>query len=71
MLKREENAKNMIFDFAENLITENESYLGKDIAEDAKVKLRRKKKETEEGGKDNESNEPKVKKARGRKPISQ
>lgn len=67
---REENAKNMIFDFAENLITENESYLGKDIAEDAKVKLRRKKKETEEGGKDNESNEPKVKKARGRKPIS-
>ena len=41
---REENAKNLIFDFAEQLISENEEYLGKDISEDATVKVRRKKK---------------------------
>lgn len=68
---REENANNMIFDFAENLIKENENYLGKDIAEDAKVKLRRKKKETQKGGKENESNESKDKKTRGRKSSQQ
>ncbi len=61
---RQENAENLIFDFAENLITENAEYLGNDIAEDAKVKVRRKKRETEEGGKEDES---KDKKTRGRK----
>lgn len=65
---REQNANNMIFDFAENLIKENENYLGKDIAEDAKVKLRRKKKETQKGGNENES---KDKKTRGRKSSEQ
>lgn len=68
---REQNANNMIFDFAENLIKENENYLGKDIAEDAKVKLRRKKKETQKGGNENESNESKDKKTRGRKSSEQ
>lgn len=47
---REENAKNLIFDMAEQLITENQDYLDQDISEDAKVKVRRKKKENEEGG---------------------
>ena len=66
---REENAKNLIFDFAEQLISENEEYLGKDISEDAKVKVRRKKKEATEGGNENETNE-KTKAARGRRPSS-
>ncbi len=66
---REENAKNLIFDFAEQLISENEEYLGKDISEDAKVKVRRKKKEATEGGNENETNE-KTKATRGRKPSS-
>ena len=49
MLKiREENAKSLIFDMAEQLISENEEYLGQDISEDAKVKVRRKKKKAEE-----------------------
>ena len=51
---REENAKNLIFDFAEQLISENQDFIGQDIAEDAKVKVRRKQKEaTKEGGKEN------------------
>ena len=63
---REENAKNLIFDMAEQLITENQDYLGQDISEDAKVKVRRKKKEKEEGGtKDEDEN-----KKRGRRKIS-
>lgn len=66
---REENAKNLIFDFAEQLISENEEYLGKDISEDAKVKVRRKKKEITEGGNENETNE-KTKATRGRRPSS-
>ena len=66
---REENAKNLIFDFAEQLISENEEYLGKDISEDAKVKVRRKKKEATEGGNENETNE-KTKATRGRRPSS-
>ena len=53
---REENAKNLIFDFAEQLISENEEYLGKDISEDAKVRVRRKKREATEGGNENETN---------------
>lgn len=57
---REENAKSLIFDMAEQLITENADYLGQDISEDAKVKVRRKKKEAEEGTKD----EAETKKAR-------
>ena len=68
MLKvRQENAENLVYDFAENLLTENETYLGTDIAEDAKAKVRRKKKETQEGG---IKDEPKAKKTRGRKPVS-
>lgn len=68
MLKvRQENAENLVYDFAENLLTENETYLGTDIAEDAKAKVRRKKKETQEGG---TKDEPKAKKTRGRKPVS-
>ena len=48
MLKiREENAKNLIFDMAEQLINENEDYIGQDLSEYAKVKLIRKKKEAE------------------------
>ena len=63
---REENAKNLIFDMAEQLITENQDYLGQDISEDAKVKVRRKKKENEEGGtKDEDEN-----KKRGRRKMS-
>ena len=57
---REENAKNLIFDFAEQLISENEEFLGKDIAEDAKVKVRRKHKATEEGGNEDEAEEKKT-----------
>lgn len=56
---REENAKSLIFDMAEQLISENEDYLGQDISEDAKVKIRRKKKKTEEGGTKNENKKAK------------
>ena len=57
---REENARNLIFDFAEQLISENEDYIGQDIAEDAKVKVRRKQKTAEEGGDNNETKEKKT-----------
>ena len=63
---REENAKNLIFDMAEQLITENQDYLGQDISEDAKVKVRRKKKEKEAGGTKDEAENKK----RGRRKIS-
>ena len=56
---REENAKSLIFDMAEQLISENEDYLGQDISEDAKVKIRRKKKKTEEGGTKDENKKAK------------
>lgn len=56
---REENAKNLIFDMAEQLISENQDYLGQDISEDAKVKVRRKKRETAEGGTDDEKKKTK------------
>lgn len=69
MLKiREENAKNLIFDMAEQLINENEDYIGQDLSEDAKVKIRRKKKEAEEGGTNDENENQKAR--RGRKPVS-
>lgn len=69
MLKiREENAKNLIFDMAEQLINENEDYIGQDLSEDAKVKIRRKKKEAEEGGTKDENENKKAR--RGRKPAS-
>lgn len=62
---REENAKNLIFDFAEQLISENQDYIGQDIAEDAKVKVRRKKQQaTKEGGEDNEQEEKKTRRRR-------
>lgn len=61
---REENAKNLIFDMAEQLITENQEYLGQDISEDAKVKVRRKKKENEEGGTNEEDENKKTRRNR-------
>ena len=71
MLKiREENAKNLIFDMAEQLINENEDYIGQDLSEDAKVKIRRKKKEAEEGGTNYENENENQKARRGRKPVS-
>ena len=62
---REENAKNLIFDFAEQLISENQDYIGQDIAEDAKVKVRRKQQQaTKEGGEGNEQEEKKTRRRR-------
>ena len=70
MLKiREENAKNLIFDMAEQLINENEDYIGQDLSEDAKVKVRRKKKEAEEGGTTDENENKKTR--RGRKTFEE
>ena len=70
MLKiREENAKNLIFDMAEQLINENEDYIGQDLSEDAKVKVRRKKKEAEEGGTNDENENKKTR--RGRKTFEE
>ena len=64
---REQNRQNLIYDFAENLIEENAEYLGTDIAADAKVKVKKQKKQTKEGGK----TDAKEKKTRGRKSVSE
>ena len=65
MLKlREENMQQYAYDFAEDLIEENRNFVGNDIAETAKAKIKRKRKETEEGGIANENEQ---KKTRGRK----
>lgn len=64
---REENRQNLIFDFAENLIEDNSTYIGQDISEDAKVKVRRKRRETKEGGTEDVAKE---KQPRGRKPVN-
>lgn len=64
---REENRQSLIFDFAENLIEDNSTYIGQDISEDAKVKVRRKKREIKEGGTEDVAKE---KQPRGRKPVN-
>lgn len=48
---REQNRQNLIFDFADSLIDENVSYIGEDVSADAKAKIKIKRKETKEGGK--------------------
>lgn len=63
---REQNRENLIFDFADNLIDENASYIGEDISSDAKAKIKMKRKETKEGGKQ----DAKEKKSRGRKTVN-
>ena len=68
MLKlREENIQQFVYDFAENLIDENQEFIGNDIAETAKAKIKRKKKEAKEGGK---SDDVLQKKTRGRKAVA-
>ena len=54
---REQNKENLIFDFAEDLIKENSTIIGEDISEDAKVKVRRKRNETQKGGTKNVAKE--------------
>ena len=56
---REQNRQNLIYDFADNLIDENESYIGEDVSADAKAKIKMKKKETKEGGKQDAKNKEK------------
>ena len=64
---REQNRQNLIFDFADDLIDENVSYIGEDISADAKAKIKIKRREAEEGG----NKDAKEKKPRGRKPVNQ
>lgn len=64
---REQNRQNLIFDFADDLIDENVSYIGEDISADAKAKIKIKRREAEEGG----NKDAKEKKSRGRKPVNQ
>lgn len=64
---REQNRQNLIYDFAETLIDENVNYIGEDVSSDAKAKIKGKRKETKEGGKQ----DAEEKKTRGRKPINQ
>lgn len=63
---RERNRQNLIYDFAETMIEENSAYIGSDISADAKVRIKRKKEETKEGG----AKDAKEKKTRGRKPTN-
>ena len=63
---REQNRQNLIYDFADSLIEENEQYIGEDVSADAKAKIKIKRKETKEGG----TEDGKEKKSRGRKSIS-
>lgn len=63
---REQNRQNLIYDFAEDLIDENEPYLGEDVSADAKAKIKIKRRETKEGGKQDDNKE---KKARTRKSV--
>jgi len=48
---REQNKQNLIFDFADSLIDENVPYIGEDVSADAKAKIKIKRKEAKEGGK--------------------
>ncbi len=66
---REQNRQNLIYDFADNLIDENESYIGEDVSADAKAKIKMKKKETKEGGKQDVKN--KEKKSRTSKRVNE
>ena len=59
LMLREQSKEDLIFDFAEDLIKENSTYIGEDISEDAKVKVRRKRKETQKGGTKNVAKEKK------------
>lgn len=63
---REQNRQNLIYDFADSLIDENVTYVGEDVAADAKAKIKIQRKETEEGGR----KDAKEKQPRGRKPIN-
>ena len=50
---REQNKQNLIYDFANDIIEENEMFLGEDVASDAKAKVQMKRKQTKEGGNNN------------------
>ena len=64
---RQQNRQNLIYDFADTLIDENVSYIGEDISADAKAKIKIKRRETKEGGKQ----DGKEKKPRTRKSINE
>lgn len=64
---REQNRQNLIYDFADTLIDENVDYIGEDVSSDAKAKIKMKRKEAKEGGKQ----DAKEQKTRGRKAIKQ
>ena len=64
---REQNRQNLIYDFANDLIDENTPLIGEDVSADAKAKIKIKRKETKEGGKQ----DAKEKKTRTRKSISE
>jgi len=64
---REQNRQNLIFDFADSLIDENEPYIGEDVSADAKAKIKIKRRETKEGGKEDAKEK---KSTRGRKSTS-
>ena len=66
---REQNKDSLIYDFAESLIDENAEYVGQEISEDAKAKIKTIRKQAEEGG--TKDGKEKVKATRGRKPINQ
>lgn len=63
---REQNKQNLIYDFADNLIDENETFIGADVSADAKAKIKIKRKETKKGG----TKDDKEKTTRGRKSTS-
>ena len=60
---REQNRQNLIYDYADFLIDENEAFVGEDVAADAKAKIKIQRKQTKEGG----NGDAKEKKTRGRK----
>lgn len=64
---REQNRENLIYDFADSLIDENESYIGEDVSADAKAKIKMKRNETKEGGKKDAKEK---KSTRGRKSVN-
>ena len=64
---REQNRQNLIFDFADDLIEQNASYIGEDVSADAKAKIKIKRREAKEGGKQ----DAKEKKARTRKSVNE
>lgn len=64
---REQNRQNLIFDFADDLIEQNASYIGEDVSADAKAKIKIKRREAKEGGKQ----DAKEKKTRTRKSVNE